>query len=150
MSHAALVGRRVLTAMYELAGTAPLRPGSRPERQFRGGMAALRHAGLSGEAFTAAGRVRLGLPPGMLHFQAEERSVMSPVRGPLSASAHDLDIGDVTLRYTVAGRGPVCLMHPGGPGVSPHYLRMPPVEQQLVRAPPTAGPTANDPPIAAP
>ena len=68
MSHAARVGRRVLTAMYELAGAAPLRPGSRLERQFRDGMAALQHADLSGEAFTAAGRVRLGLPPGLLHF----------------------------------------------------------------------------------
>jgi proline iminopeptidase len=56
---------------------------------------------------------------------------MSSSRGPLSAGAHDLDIGDVTLRYTVAGRGPVCLMHPGGPGVSPHYLRMPAAEQQV-------------------
>jgi len=28
----------------------------------------LQHADLAGEAFTAAGRVRLGLPPGMLHF----------------------------------------------------------------------------------
>jgi alkylation response protein AidB-like acyl-CoA dehydrogenase len=68
MSHAALVGRRVLTAMYELGGATTLRPGSRLERQFRDGMAALQHADLSGEAFTAAGRVRLGLPPGMLHF----------------------------------------------------------------------------------
>jgi len=68
MSHAARVGRRVLTAMYELAGASPLRPGSQLERQFRDGMAALQHADLSGEAFTAAGRVRLGLPPGLLHF----------------------------------------------------------------------------------
>jgi alkylation response protein AidB-like acyl-CoA dehydrogenase len=68
MSHAARVGRRVLTAMYELAGPAALRPGNRLERQFRDGMAALQHADLSGEAFTAAGRVRFGLPPGMLHF----------------------------------------------------------------------------------
>ena len=56
---------------------------------------------------------------------------MSPSRGPLSAGTHDLDIGDVTLRYTVAGHGPVCLMHPGGPGISPHYLRMPAVEEQV-------------------
>jgi proline iminopeptidase len=56
---------------------------------------------------------------------------MSSSGGPLSAGAHDLDIGDVTLRYTVAGRGPVCLVYPGGPGVSPHYLRLPAVEEQV-------------------
>jgi pimeloyl-ACP methyl ester carboxylesterase len=56
---------------------------------------------------------------------------MSPSRGPRSAGTHDLDVGDVTLRYTVAGRGPVCLMHPGGPGVSPQYLNSPAVEQQV-------------------
>jgi proline iminopeptidase len=61
----------------------------------------------------------------------EGRFIMSISRRPLSAGAHNLDVGDVTLRYTVAGRGPVCLMHPGGPGVSPHYLRMPAVEEQV-------------------
>jgi proline iminopeptidase len=50
---------------------------------------------------------------------------------PLSAGAHDLDIDGVAMRYEVAGSGPVCLMHPGGPGVSPHYLRMPAVERHV-------------------
>jgi proline iminopeptidase len=50
---------------------------------------------------------------------------------PLSAGGHDLDIDGVAMRYEVAGSGPVCLMHPGGPGVSPHYLRMPAVERHV-------------------
>jgi pimeloyl-ACP methyl ester carboxylesterase len=36
------------------------------------------------------------------------------------------------MRYTVAdGSGPVCLIHAGGPGVSPHYMRMPAVERHV-------------------
>nr|WP_281176250.1 alpha/beta hydrolase [Pseudonocardia acaciae] len=31
----------------------------------------------------------------------------------------------------MAGRGPVCLVHPGGPGVRPDYLRMPGLEEHL-------------------
>jgi len=50
---------------------------------------------------------------------------------PLSAGTHELNVNDVPLRYTVSGTGPVCLMHPGGPGVSPHYLRMPAVEEHV-------------------
>lgn len=50
---------------------------------------------------------------------------------PLLAGTHDVDIDGVSLRYTVAGTGPVCLMHAGGPGVSPHYLRMPEVERHV-------------------
>lgn len=33
--------------------------------------------------------------------------------------------------YRVEGRGPVCLVHPGGPGVHPEYLRMPALEGGL-------------------
>jgi alkylation response protein AidB-like acyl-CoA dehydrogenase len=68
MSHAAQVSRRVLTAMYELGGSASLYRGHPLERLFRDGMAAAQHANHSAAAFEAAGRVRLGLPPRMPHF----------------------------------------------------------------------------------
>lgn len=40
-------------------------------------------------------------------------------------------IEGVPQRYHVAGTGPVCLVHSGGPGISWEYLRMPIVEQHL-------------------
>jgi proline iminopeptidase len=44
---------------------------------------------------------------------------------------HEVDIDGVSLRYHVAGQGPVCLVHPGGPGFDWRYLRMPAVEKHL-------------------
>ncbi|MEU4191419.1 alpha/beta hydrolase [Kribbella sp. NPDC026611] len=40
-------------------------------------------------------------------------------------------VDDVRVSYHVHGSGPVCLAHPGGPGVHWPYLRMPELEQQL-------------------
>jgi len=40
-------------------------------------------------------------------------------------------IDGLEQRYHVAGRGPVCLVHSGGPGVGWEYLRMPAVERHL-------------------
>jgi len=51
--------------------------------------------------------------------------------GPLTAGAHEIDIDGVSQRYHVAGSGPVCLVHPGGPGYTWDYLRMPAVEERL-------------------
>jgi proline iminopeptidase len=50
---------------------------------------------------------------------------------PLSPGTHDLDIDGVRQRYHVHGSGPVCLAHPGGPGFSWEYLRVPPAEEHL-------------------
>jgi proline iminopeptidase len=50
---------------------------------------------------------------------------------PLSPGAHTVEIEGVVQRYHVAGNGPVCLAHPGGPGVTWEYLRMPLVEEHL-------------------
>ncbi|MGH2356234.1 MAG: alpha/beta fold hydrolase [Chloroflexota bacterium] len=48
--------------------------------------------------------------------------------GALAPGEHTVSIGGLEQRYHVAGRGPVCLVHPGGPGVGWEYLRMPAVE----------------------
>lgn len=50
---------------------------------------------------------------------------------PLSPGAHTVDVDGIAQRYHVAGAGPVCVVHPGGPGFSWQYLRMPAVEQHL-------------------
>ncbi len=68
MSHAGRVCRRVLVDMYELASSSSLYQGNALERQFRDGLAALQHFHHSAAAFEAAGRVRLGLAPGMPLF----------------------------------------------------------------------------------
>ncbi|MEV6282056.1 alpha/beta hydrolase [Kribbella sp. NPDC051770] len=41
------------------------------------------------------------------------------------------EVDGITLAYHVAGSGPVCLVHPGGPGIHYEYLRMPELEQHL-------------------
>lgn len=43
----------------------------------------------------------------------------------LTSGQHAVDIDGVSLSYHVAGQGPMCLVHPGGPGFSWQYLRMP-------------------------
>jgi pimeloyl-ACP methyl ester carboxylesterase len=50
---------------------------------------------------------------------------------PLSAGAHEVDIDGITQRYHVSGAGPVLVVHPGGPGFSWEYIRMPAVEARL-------------------
>ncbi|NMO50438.1 alpha/beta hydrolase [Actinoplanes sp. TBRC 11911] len=50
---------------------------------------------------------------------------------PLSAGQHTIEIDGVTQRYHVFGSGPVCIVHPGGPGFDWGYLRMPTVERSL-------------------
>lgn len=43
----------------------------------------------------------------------------------------ELIVDGVRVSYHVAGSGPVCLVHPGGPGIHYEYLRMPELEQHL-------------------
>ena len=50
---------------------------------------------------------------------------------PSSAGAHEIDLDGVTQRYHVSGSGPVLLVHPGGPGFSWEYIRLPAVEAHL-------------------
>ncbi|MFJ5213817.1 acyl-CoA dehydrogenase family protein [Streptomyces sp. NPDC088354] len=65
MTHAAQVSRRTLVTLYELASSTSLYRGNRLERLFRDGMAALQHANHSALPMEAAGRVRLGMEPGL-------------------------------------------------------------------------------------
>jgi proline iminopeptidase len=50
-------------------------------------------------------------------------------RDPLAPGTHTVVIDGVRQRYIVAGTGPVCVAHSGGPGVNWAYLRMPAVER---------------------
>lgn len=49
----------------------------------------------------------------------------------LTPGAHAFDSDGVTQRYHVYGSGPVCLAHPGGPGIHWEYLRSPELEEHL-------------------
>jgi proline iminopeptidase len=50
---------------------------------------------------------------------------------PLLPGTHTASIQGVRQRYHVAGSGPVCLVHSGGPGLGWEYLRMPELERHL-------------------
>ncbi|MFF5213195.1 alpha/beta fold hydrolase [Streptosporangium sp. NPDC000396] len=56
---------------------------------------------------------------------------MAPSSDPLRPGTHSVSIRGALQRYHVAGTGPVCLVHPGGPGLGWEYLRMPRLEQHL-------------------
>jgi pimeloyl-ACP methyl ester carboxylesterase len=59
-------------------------------------------------------------------------SLLGVIRaGPLRPGAHAVDVAGISQRYHVAGTGPVCVVHPGGPGVGWEYLRMPDLERAL-------------------
>lgn len=49
----------------------------------------------------------------------------------LRPGEHVIEVDGVYHAYEVAGSGPVCLVHPGGPGINSGYLRMPPLERSL-------------------
>jgi proline-specific peptidase len=53
------------------------------------------------------------------------------VRDTLPVGDRLLSVGGATIAVHVRGQGPVCLVHPGGPGLEWSYLRMPAVEQFL-------------------
>ncbi|MFI9593749.1 alpha/beta fold hydrolase [Nonomuraea sp. NPDC052265] len=56
---------------------------------------------------------------------------MSIPSDPLLPGTHTVSVGGVDQRYHVAGAGPVCVVHPGGPGLGWEYLRMPDLERHL-------------------
>ncbi len=49
----------------------------------------------------------------------------------LAPGEHGITIDGIEVRYHVAGQGPVCLVHPGGPGVGWEYMKMPKVGECL-------------------
>ncbi|MEV0999483.1 alpha/beta hydrolase [Nonomuraea sp. NPDC050202] len=68
----------------------------------------------------------------MSNHQTSRESPETTARtAPLSPGTHVVDVGGVAQRYHVAGTGPVVLAHPGGPGLSWDYLRMPAAESHL-------------------
>ncbi|HEX3785490.1 MAG TPA: alpha/beta hydrolase [Pseudonocardiaceae bacterium] len=50
---------------------------------------------------------------------------------PLAPGKHTITIDGVRQAYQVAGQGPICFVHPGGPGIHVEYLRIPRLEQFL-------------------
>jgi proline iminopeptidase len=51
--------------------------------------------------------------------------------GALDEGPHTFDVDGITLRYHVYGAGPVCVAHPGGPGIAWDYLRSAALERRL-------------------
>jgi pimeloyl-ACP methyl ester carboxylesterase len=49
----------------------------------------------------------------------------------LTTGWHTVEIEGVRQAYEVAGSGPICVVHSGGPGIHADYLRMPPLERHL-------------------
>ncbi|WP_431955951.1 alpha/beta fold hydrolase [Nocardia lijiangensis] len=58
-------------------------------------------------------------------------SISVEISGALAPGTHAFDSDGVTQRYHVYGSGPVCLAHPGGPGIHYEYLRVPELEKHL-------------------
>ena len=54
-----------------------------------------------------------------------------PLIDAFASGSHSISIGGVEQRYHISGQGPLCIVHPGGPGVDWAYLKMPEVEQHL-------------------
>jgi pimeloyl-ACP methyl ester carboxylesterase len=52
-------------------------------------------------------------------------------RAALEPGAHLLPVNGVAQSYHVAGSGPVCVVHPGGPGANWSYMRMPSLEASM-------------------
>ncbi|MEU8080028.1 alpha/beta hydrolase [Catellatospora citrea] len=49
----------------------------------------------------------------------------------LAQGTHTTTVYGIEQRFHVAGHGPVCVVHPGGPGLNWDYLRMPELERHL-------------------
>ncbi|MEU3615310.1 alpha/beta hydrolase [Streptomyces sp. NPDC006872] len=54
-----------------------------------------------------------------------------PGTDPLAAGVHTVEVEGAVLRYHVHGTGPLCVAHPGGPGIAWEYLRAPELEKKL-------------------
>jgi proline iminopeptidase len=49
----------------------------------------------------------------------------------LTPGTHEIVVDGVTQRYHVAGAGPVCVIHSGGPGIGWQYMHMPWLDAKL-------------------
>jgi pimeloyl-ACP methyl ester carboxylesterase len=54
-----------------------------------------------------------------------------PLDDALAPGSHTIRIQGIEQRYHIAGQGPLCIAHSGGPGVDWAYLKMPLVERHL-------------------
>lgn len=50
---------------------------------------------------------------------------------PLAPGSHEVILDGIRQHYRVAGAGPLCIVHPGGPGLGGGYLDMPPLEARF-------------------
>jgi len=94
------------------------------------------HARLeSGSALSAPGRPGAGRRAAALLALGAGTGAAAcdhrPRPDPLAAGDHRFSSDGVELVYHVAGAGPPCLVHPGGPGMEWRYLRMPELERRL-------------------
>lgn len=55
----------------------------------------------------------------------------APVEDRLAPGAHSAVINGANISYHVHGKGPLCIVQPGGPGIGWDYLRMPALEGHL-------------------
>ena len=72
------------------------------------------------------GRILLALLSLVLGASRADAARISP---ELSPGAHRVVIAGAEIAYHVAGKGPVVLVHPGGPGIEWEFVRMPQVEK---------------------
>jgi pimeloyl-ACP methyl ester carboxylesterase len=74
-------------------------------------------------------RIELSLSPRIWTGMKEKRDTSAIDR--LAPGDHVIDVGGAAQWYHVAGSGPVCVVHPGGPGIGWEYLRMTALERHL-------------------
>lgn len=55
----------------------------------------------------------------------------APADDRLAPGAHAAVINGAKISYHVHGKGPICIVQPGGPGIAWNYLRMPALEEHL-------------------
>ncbi|USI73506.1 alpha/beta fold hydrolase [Sphingomonas morindae] len=50
---------------------------------------------------------------------------------PVTPGSQSITVGGITQHFHVAGHGPYCIVHSGGPGIDAGYLRLPLLEDRL-------------------
>lgn len=69
---------------------------------------------------------------GRIESNKQVRLVRTVAHRPLRRGSHSVDVCGLAQRYHVrGGAGPVCVVLPGGPGLSWEYMRMPALEQSM-------------------
>jgi pimeloyl-ACP methyl ester carboxylesterase len=92
----------------------------------------------------------LVLPLGSLGCPPPAVTSPTSTTAPLIEGDYAITVDGAPLAYHVHGRGPVCIVHPGGPGLEWSYLRMPDVERALTLVYLEPPGTGASPPLASP